>query len=108
VVGVQEDRGGLLWVFVLVAAPTWREAWPPEAAKRREVPAEKMAYGKLFRTTVEVIDPKAARVIARRMLNRWVIAVLPGGRVASYVEDSAGYPRVAIDAVSLTTPGGRQ
>lgn len=94
-----EDSAGRIWTFSSVAAPEWREAWPPQAAG--EVRLADFAMEKLHRTTVEVLDLKARKVIARATLNAWVCAVLPGLRVAFYTVDSDGIPRIEISQLSL-------
>ncbi|HEX6051172.1 MAG TPA: 6-bladed beta-propeller [Gemmatimonadaceae bacterium] len=99
---IHADGDGRLWVFVAVAAPTWREAWPGSASARGEVRAQDMAFEKLYRTTIELIDPVAARVVARRTIDQWVIAALPGHRIAAYTVDRDGIPRVEISRIELT------
>jgi hypothetical protein len=64
---ITEDSAGRLWVFISVAAPTWREGWP--ANIRGEMSMSSIALEKMLRTLVEVIDPVAGRVVARRQLN---------------------------------------
>lgn len=93
---IREDGAGLLWVFVRVAAPTWREGWPTLAPGQREVLARQVALEKMFRTTIEVIDPRSARVVARRTIDDWIVDALPAKRAAAYVVDSDGIPRVRI------------
>lgn len=102
---VHADDDGRLWVFVAVAAPRWHEAWPGNVRARREVRAQDMAFEKLYSTTIELIDPVEARVLARRTIDQWVIAALPGRRIATYVVDRDGIPRVEISQIELTGEG---
>jgi hypothetical protein len=44
VTAIEEDAEGLLWVFVSLAAPTWREAWAGVQEGVREVRASEIAF----------------------------------------------------------------
>lgn len=94
--GLAEDDAGRLWLFSRVAAPTWRHAWPRAAMTSSELPTARIAMEKMFRSVIEVVDPTAARVLARASVEDWILGVLPGGRVATYFVDSAGVARVGI------------
>ena len=95
---IAEDAQGRLWVFISVAAPTWREGSPKSAGEMR---LSAFAREKMHRTVVEVIDAKAGRVIARRQLDEWIIAALSGGRAAVYTVDANDIPRLRIVQVGL-------
>lgn len=99
---LKEDADGLVWVFISVAAPTWRDAWPKVAAGTKEVRSRDIAWDKMYRTMIEVIDPTQARVVARRALDSYVFAALPGGRAAIYTIDENGIPRVSVVSLSLS------
>jgi hypothetical protein len=96
---IAEDPEGVLWVCVRVAAPTWREAWP--TGKGAEFLYNKMSFDKMFQTTIEVIDPQARRVLARTTVPHWIVAALPGRRLAGYAVDAEGEPHVEIFDVAL-------
>jgi hypothetical protein len=96
-----EDAAGLLWVFVSVPAPTWRLGWPKMAPGQREAAGRLFGFDKMFRTTVEVIDPKLNRVVARRTLDGYVSHVLPDGRAAMYSQGMNDIPRVSIVALAV-------
>ena len=98
-VGVDGD--GLLWVFLRVAAPTWREAWSRVPIGATEIASRFIDYDKLYLTMVEVIDPATARVIARGTLNLFVIAALTGRRAVAYTYDADGFPEVRIIELDL-------
>ena len=66
-----------------------------------------MAYERLYRTMVEVIDPTEGRVIARRTIDQWVIAALPGRRIAAYTADRDGIPQVEISQFELVDDSRR-
>jgi hypothetical protein len=98
---VSEDSSGLLWAFVNVRAPTWREAMPPMAPGQREIAARSIAFEKYLRTTIEVIDPRTAQLVVRRELNELIVAVWPDGRAAAYVVDGDGVARLKVYALSI-------
>jgi hypothetical protein len=93
-IGAVADEEGLLWVFIRVAAPTWREVWPKAAENEYEY--NKLELEKMFHTMVEVIDPDAKRVVARASLPYWLIEALPGHRAAAYTVDSHGVPHIDV------------
>lgn len=95
---IAEDRAGRLWVFVNVAAPTWREGWPRTTGETR---VSAFAQEKMFRTVVEVLDPRAGRAVARRQLDEWIIAALPGERAVIYSVAADGIPRLRIVGFTL-------
>jgi hypothetical protein len=57
-----------------------------------EVGPEAFSYEKLYRTTIEALDPNAGRVIARTTINQFVVSPLPDGRAAIYKTTAAGEP----------------
>lgn len=101
IAAIEEDREGLLWVFIRIAASTWKQAWPvvPEAV--REVPSRLIAKDKLYATTVEIIDPRTRRVVARQTFDRYVVGSMPDRRVAFYEVDSNGESRIVIGTLAL-------
>ena len=92
---IAEDSDGLLWVFVRTPARSWREAWPKTGPKG-EVDYRSLANEKLFQTMVEVIDPRANRVVGRQQFDAWLVSALPNRRAAVYTTDSDGVPHVTI------------
>lgn len=96
---IVEDDAGNVWVFVRIAAPTWREAWPKNVGM--EVDLNKMSFEKMFHTTIEVIEPGTRRVISRTTLPHWLIAALPGMRAAAYTVDEGGVPHVEVIELKL-------
>lgn len=99
---MHEDAAGLLWVFVSIPAPTWKLGWPKVAPGQREVSTRAFGFDKMYRTTVEVIDPKLNRVLARRTLDGYVSHVLPDGRAAIHQPDLNDIPRLNIVSLALT------
>jgi hypothetical protein len=95
---VAEDTSGRLWSFLSVAAPTWREGWPKDRGETRVVA---FSMEKMYRTVIEVLDPKENRVIARLQLNDWIIAVLPDNRAVVYTVNADGFPRLRIVRYAL-------
>lgn len=98
---IAEDDDGLLWIFVRIPSSTWRDAWP-RTSERAELDYRSLAYEKLFRTMVEVLDPRAARIVARHEMNAWVVSALPGRRAAVYTTDADDIPRIQIIGLQLS------
>lgn len=104
---LQQDAKGLVWVFVSVAAPSWRDGYPssrPPAPVRRGMPEAgpgAFQYEKLYRTTVEVLDPVAGRVVARRTLDNWIVGTMGDGLAAIYDTTKDGEPFVHIVRLML-------
>jgi hypothetical protein len=98
---IAEDASGLLWVFVNVARPEWRDGMPKAGPGTHEVSMRQISFDKMYRTNIEVIDPRTARIVARREMEDFVIAALPNGRAAVYSVDEQGTPRVSIVQVAL-------
>jgi hypothetical protein len=98
---ILEDSTGLLWVFAKVPASTWRGAWPSGAHPGRGIPVQQIAHEKLFRTVIEVIDPRRRRVVARQTIPEYIVAALPGPRAAAYVVSGDGTPRIEILRLEL-------
>jgi hypothetical protein len=97
---IAEDSDGLLWVFVRTPARSWREAWPKTGPKG-EVDYRSLANEKLFKTMVEVIDPRTNRVVARQQFDSWIVSALPNRRAAIYTTDADGVPHVTIVQLRL-------
>jgi hypothetical protein len=88
------DDDGRLWVYVDRPRPDWQNAWrgislPTEAVA--EVRVSSLPGGHvLWRTTVEIIDPVRRRLIARKMLDGHVFAVLDHDRARDVRGNAAG------------------
>jgi hypothetical protein len=95
------DEQGLLWVFIHVAAPTWREGWPKVPEGVREIRADAIRGDKMYRAIIEVIDPRTSRVVARSSTNSYVTAAFPGRKAAVFYFDADEVPHYAIVALSL-------
>jgi hypothetical protein len=92
IAGIERDPDGLLWVFLHSPAPTWKEGWPVMRPGQREVSGRSIQYEKIYRTTIEVIDPRAGRVVARQEFDRYLMNSLPGHRGAFFsrgIDDAA-------------------
>jgi hypothetical protein len=98
--GIQEDRDGLLWIFVRVPARNWREGWSRVPAGAKEVLARDVLLEKLFDTMIEVVDPTAGVVVARRQLNQYLVD-LPGAGQAAFYEEQNDQPVVRVMSLSL-------
>lgn len=102
---IAEDESGALWVFVRLAAPTWREGWPKGVG--RDVAVSSLSFERMFQTTIEVIDRRAQRVVTRTTVPYWVIATLPSMRAAVYSVDRAGVPHIDIFALEIRQSNSR-
>jgi hypothetical protein len=83
-VAIRESEQGLLWVYVRVAAPTWRAALAGVPQSAREVPVSAVRIDKLFGTVIEVIDPVARKVVARTSIPSLVLSPLSDTTIAVY------------------------
>lgn len=102
---IREDADGLLWIFIHKPAAEWQKAWeakPMRIGGGTEYRAIDVGYDKLYRTYVEVIDTRTARVITSHIIDGYVMHALPDRRVALYRIDDNGIPRVDIVALTLT------
>jgi hypothetical protein len=101
---VRSDTLGRLWVYIDIPQQDWRSAWQgfsfPTGASEVRVSSLPPSY-KLYRTTVEVIDPERRRVIARAQLDGHAVAVLGSDRVATYIELESGVPVATIHKLTL-------
>jgi hypothetical protein len=102
--GISENPDGTVWTFVNVASPDWKTAWRgiPIPRGRGEVPA---TWGPplhtQYQTMIELIDPRARRVVARATTPHVIIAALASGKAAAYSEDTSGVPFISILTVRL-------
>lgn len=101
--GIERDASGLLWVFLRTPKTTWKDGWPAMQPGQREVMSQSFDHGKMWATTIEVIDPDAGRVVARQVIDRLIISAMPGRRVAFFSRDADELGR--IDIVELTLNG---
>ncbi|MCC6318779.1 MAG: hypothetical protein IT361_13945 [Gemmatimonadaceae bacterium] len=98
---MHEDDDGLLWVFLRVPAPDWPDAWPRAAHEGGEVDYRQLDLSRLFDSIIEVIDPRSGALMASERVAEWVIASLPGGRIAAVEVDADGATRVRVSRVGL-------
>ena len=103
VMGIERDGTGLLWVFMRTPKETWKEGWPAMQPGQMEVSSRTIDYGKLYATTIEVIDPDAKRVVARHVIDRLIVSAMSGRRVAFFSRDADELGR--IDIVEFTLNG---
>ena len=92
ITSIREDDAGLLWVFIHVPSEQWREAWKTVPSSAKEVPSRMIPFDKLYRTMVEVIDPIASRVVARRLFNSIVQDIKGGnGKALQFLGSDGGF-----------------
>jgi hypothetical protein len=101
--GVAEDEAGLLWVFVKVPKQNWRELWraPGATAPGRQEVRPPIDLNALWETRIEVIDPKAARLIATLTTPASFISAMPDRRSAWYVDTPSGDSEIRIMRLTL-------
>lgn len=97
---IAEDNLGYIWVVTRVAKATWRKAWPE--TRFSEYPVSQIAFERMFRSTIEVLNWRTRRVVARVDLDDWVFDCLPDRRVAAYNVDAEGIARVRILWLDVT------
>lgn len=100
IVDLQQDADGLLWVIAHRPKRTWQRAWPT-TGNRDHVRANDVRYDQLYETVVEVIDPNAAAVVARRTLPEYVVSLLRGRRAVVYRTSDDGDRTLAIVTIGL-------
>jgi hypothetical protein len=102
---INEDDSGLVWLFIHRPVPDWKDAWadvrPIRIGGGSEIRARDVRFDKLFTTYVEVIDPVQGRVVARHNFDGYIFEALPDRKVAQYVIDADGFPRVHIVSLAL-------
>ena len=82
--GLWVDGDGFVWVVISRASSGWRSGWPAEAQRTREIRSTEIRRERMFESVVEVIDPRHGRIVARTILDAWVVGVFGDGRVATY------------------------
>lgn len=101
--GVREAPDGLLWVFIQVAAPGWRDGWARVPAGMSDIPLRLIDVEKFFDLVVEVIEPAAGRVVARRRFEATAVGLPAAGpNIALYRTDDAGDVTIRVVALSVT------
>ena len=102
---INEDDSGLVWLFIHRPVPDWKDAWgdvrPIRIGGGSEIRARDVRFDKLFTTYIEVIDPVQGRVVARHNFDGYIFEALPDRKVAQYVIDADGFPRVHIVSLAL-------
>lgn len=101
IAAIDVDDAGNLWLFIRVAAPTWRNGWADVPKTAREAPIRQFDMASLVNTRVEVIDLARGEVLARAELPGYLITVLRGGRVAVMGHSALGEGEVRIDQLTL-------
>lgn len=108
ITGIEEDEAGLLWVYTHVPSPSWQETWSAFNEKpRMQVRPSEVHLEKLYQTRIEVIDPKAGRVLTRTTVDGFfVVNAMPGHRLAVYTtDDEARGEKTSVLQFDLVRPG---
>jgi hypothetical protein len=95
------DEEGLLWVFLHIPSPRWREAWPAGGDATGEISVGRIQVDLLYTTRIEVLDPNLGRVLTRRSLDGLVVAALPDRRAVFYRETADGIPELLVHTLHV-------
>ncbi|MGH9720845.1 MAG: 6-bladed beta-propeller [Bryobacteraceae bacterium] len=104
IAGISQDADGNLWIFALVAAENWQSAWRGRPALMSgEVPASSFPpLDSLYQTKVEVIDPKAGRIVAAGQTPLLILGTIEGGvKAVAHATNADGAPVVSVLGFSL-------
>jgi hypothetical protein len=101
---IHSDDQGLLWVFILVPDSSWADALVP-----RKSAAGKTSYriddpNGYYDTMIEVIDPVAHRVVARRRVDQAMALASSAKMTESDRETMDLYPLIDVWKISLVRP----
>jgi hypothetical protein len=102
IAGIELDGDGLLWVFLRTPAATWKEGWPAMGPGQREVLGRSFLYEKMYKTMIEVIDPRARRVVARQEFDRYLMNAIPGHRGAFFARGVDDVAKTTVVEFALT------
>lgn len=95
------DAEGLLWVFLHIPSPRWREAWPAGGDATGEISVRRIQADRLYTTRIEVLDLNLGRVVTQSSVDGLVVAALPGRRVAFYRETAEGLPELVVHTLHI-------
>lgn len=102
IVDLHEDRSGLLWVLVRVAAPEWRRALgPPDRANPGRV-SYKVREDLAFHTQIEAIDVAKREVVASVRLPAYATFFIEDRLIGLHRESEEGH--VYLDVMRLSLP----
>jgi hypothetical protein len=114
IAAIAQDSAGLLWVFIRVTRPGWRDTWAEWISQHGPLPAGSAELSgdevpppwDQMTTTVEVLDPRARRVVHRQTLDALVVNALPGPRLVTYSESAPAFdPVLEVIALRLDESG---
>lgn len=99
---VYEAEDGLVWVLALVADPAWHRGLGPAVMDERRVGYPIVDRSKVFDAIVEIIDPSAGRIVARRRFDLPFQYVVRPGEIGRYDESGVDGPRLHTVWLSLS------
>lgn len=105
VVALHVDAEGLIWLYVRIPAPQWREAWAKVPPGAKEVSLRQIEWTRLFNTRLEVIDAARGEVLSRTDIQGMVLSAMHGGLVAVYGTSALGDSEVRIERLRLRRDG---
>jgi hypothetical protein len=86
---------GLLWLLGHEPGPRWREAIP-EIRSDGTIDPTRMQIEVLRNSVVEVMDPRAGRLVATAKFPGYIVGFVGDDRVLATLEDARGIPRAPI------------
>lgn len=105
VVALHVDDEGLIWLYIRIPAPQWREAWARIPPGAKEVSLRQIEWTRLFNTRLEVIDAARGEVLSRTDIQGLVLSAMHGGLAAVYGTSVLGDPEIRIERLRLRRDG---
>lgn len=101
---ISSDSSGLLWCVVNTPRATWKEAWPAKSGNDREVKTGDIRVDRLFLSTVEAIEPRTGRVVARLHLAEYAFGFVRNHKLLVYRTGDSGERSLEVLALTLRRP----
>lgn len=106
IAAIGEDAQGRVWIYAMTPRPGWKQAWGDlkiPTSGRGDIPISSLpSVETLYRTTIEVIDPKTEQLATAPITSDYlIIATLHGDIAVAYGTNSEGVPQLSILKVSI-------
>jgi hypothetical protein len=102
---IRRDSTSLLWVLVMIPD----EDWPSGLGTRREIPGEppwyELDYPQVYDSRIDVIDPRAGRVVASARFDEYLRGFSGVNSVFGYHETGDGIGVLDVYTITLLRPG---
>lgn len=103
---IHESRDGLLWIVALLPRKDWKQGWIGIDKNARDVRANQVQIDKMFRSAIEVVDPKTGRVVVRQFTDDYISRVTSDGDVVIYRVSSDGTPSIVVKSMAISRTKG--